>query len=95
VAGRQSRRGKSFLVRPPIGTAEGGAFVTEQLRLDQRGSQRPAVHDLEALRAAVAAFVNLARDERLTGAGLARDQDRGVRSRDAIHHRAHRAHRRR
>src|SRR5262249_48954931 len=71
--------------RPALGrTGECSALVTEELALDQPARQRGAVDLDERPAAARAPRVDRARDQLLSAAGLAEDEDRGVRRRHQI-----------
>ena len=61
---------------------ERALLVAEQLALDEAGGDRGAVHLDEQALAPRAGLVDRARDQLLAGAGLARDEDGGVRARD-------------
>src|SRR5262249_8921395 len=71
--------------RPALGgTREGAALVTEELALDEPARQRRTVDLDERPAAARAPRVDRARDQLLSSAGLAEDEDRGVRRRHQI-----------
>src|SRR5262249_58444172 len=65
------------------GPGEGALFVAEQLALDQSGRQGGTVDRDEGFLLPPAAGMDRPRDEFLAGPRLARDENRGVRSRDA------------
>ena len=66
------------------GARERAAHVTEQLCFEERLWNRTAVECDEALRPPRAVVMNRTRNDFLTGAGLAGDQDRAVRSRHGL-----------
>ena len=71
---------------------ESPAHVPEELALEQRLGNRPAVNGNERLRASRAGGVHGARGELLAGAALARDEDAARRGADLGDLRAHAAH---
>ena len=89
---------------PPLGFAEDAelgdcapvnapALVAEELGLDERLGDGPAVDDEERLVLAVAALVDGARDALFARAALAGDEDSRARRRDALHEIEDAAHR--
>ena len=67
-----------------IRAGEAAADVAEQLGFEERVGQARAVERDERCRRARAALVNQPRDDFLADAGLAGDQDLGVRARGAV-----------
>jgi hypothetical protein len=76
--------------RPPVGCLEPPGLarkcarertllVPEELALDERGGERAAVDGDEGRARPQAAVVNVSRDDLLSGAGLARNEDGGAR----------------
>lgn len=68
----------------PVGAGEGPLLVTEELRLDQPGGQGAAVDRIEGARLPSRARVDEPRRQLLAGAGLPRDEDRGIHRGDLV-----------
>jgi hypothetical protein len=82
-----------FSELPCVGAREGAPFVPEQLRLEQLGRQRSAVHGHEGAVAAAALPVDRACNQLLARAGLSTDEHRGRRVSDPAHEVVHSTHR--
>jgi hypothetical protein len=92
---RPARRHFEAAHSPLHGPGECSSLVSEQLRGDERRRRYRAVDADERAVGAQRLSMNRAGDELLPGAGLARDEDRGIRPRDLGHPRLQRAQRRR
>ncbi len=91
----EERAAVGLLAHPRVGLRRSGeraAFVAEKLALDERRGDRPAVEDDERAGGARARAVDGLGDDLLARPGLALDEQRDVRGRDALQIREELAH---